>query len=168
MFEKQIKNKLLPKTPEGWAKYNEKLIDDVSVNNLIDLATRILVSFVFDSKPKNRLETTLIYELSKHTNDIAELMVIVFKTAKMYGSCTHDRNLLNGLYEFGAGQNIMMKHTPADYFYDDKLNMLVLDVEGKLKNRHKKQVHRHITKMLNTQQPQEETDIIPKNQPGRS
>jgi hypothetical protein len=168
MFEKQIKNKLLPKNPEGWAKYNDKLIDDVSVNNLIDLATRFLVSFLFNSKPKNRLETTLIHELSEHTDDIAELMVIVFKTAKMYGSCTHDKYLLEGLYSFGVSQSIMMRYTPADYFYDDKQNMLILDVDGKLKKRYKKQVHNQIVKIINEQIPEEKpinstTDKVDEN-----
>ena len=155
MFEKQIKNKLLPKDSDGWVKINDELIDDVSVNNLIDAATRILVSFLFDIKPKNRLETTLIHELSKYTDSIPQLMVIVFKTAKMYGSCLHDKYLLEGLYSFGVNQNIMMRYTPADYIYDEKVNSLVLDVNGKLKKRYKKQVHEHIRTLINNQNPEE-------------
>ena len=150
MLDRIIKNGLLPKDPGGWESIHEKLIDDKSRDNLIDTATRVLATFVFDCNPKMQLETTLIHELSKYTDNISTLVVLVFKTAKMYSACLHDRYLLDGLYGFGVNENIPMKYSPADYFFDERKSSLVLDINGELKSAHKALVHKQIESLLSS------------------
>lgn len=149
---------ILPKDSGGWEKINNEIINDPLFNNPIELATRILVSVVFNSDPKTQLETNIIMELSKHVKEHAKLILTVFKTAKMYGACMHDYYLLNGLYSYGKKHDMAMQYAPSDYFYDERLNSLVLDTTGELKRKERALIREDITNLLNEAAVENDTD----------
>lgn len=148
MFNGFIKRNILPRTPGGWSDIKKKLVEDVSPNNSIDIATRVLASFVFNPNLSDMLETNLIHSLSEYIDDVNELMVAVFVTAKMYGSCMQNENLLFGLHEFGIQAMLTMKYSASDYFYSNIKGMFVLDYDGKLRMQHTKQLQAFLQRLV--------------------
>ncbi len=162
MVAQLMNDGVLPGNPEDWAKVSKVIVEDDSENNLIDLSTRILASFVFNPDTTELLETSMIHKLCLITSDLDVLAVLILKTAKMYASCMQSRWYLNGLYQAGIHLEVEMKYVPADYFFDDKAHKFILDINGKLKSAYKAQVHKQITELITEHSDEpEDTDLIP-------
>jgi hypothetical protein len=148
MLKRLIKRGLLPNTSSGWKSVSERIMNDNSEDNLFDRATRVLVSFIFAPDLKDNLETTMIKEISNITNCMEELVVIVFKTAKMHAACMRDMQLLNGLYQFGLTHSVKMRYTIHDYVFDDTNRIYTLDYNGVARKHREAAFHKYISDML--------------------